>query len=232
MKRQRWVATVALLWSTAACNFTQGDCYPVGQGGASGDRGSGVIDSTGSGPSGDGLSGAQCNSPSDVNSAPAGPASSCTITNWGPQDGTVYDYCDSACVALCGSALGIGTFGPSLFKFVTTVPDDGTDVAGGWQVANPTLTFERWTGLLDETWTCKIAVGFPLRTQKRGVLSPTLPPVASADTANAAGLYLMTHPEGIPQGIFCALFPGQMEQELAASAYSDIGAKVTKQGAQ
>jgi hypothetical protein len=71
MKSQLRIATIVILSNAAGCNYTQGDCYPVGQ---SGDPGGPVIVSTGTGvPSGDAplgqaqdaLSGSACNAPDD-----------------------------------------------------------------------------------------------------------------------------------------------------------------------
>ncbi len=150
----------------------------------------------------------------------SGATASCPISNWGPTDGTTYDYCDSACVAQCGSALAIGTFAPSLFKFITTIADGEQGKGGGWQVANATLAFDRWTGILPEDWTCGIAFGIPLRTKEYGVISPTYAAVIAADVANQATSYLMHNPDEIPQGAFCALLPGTMNQILVANAVS------------
>jgi hypothetical protein len=163
----------------------------------------------------------------------SGSPTSCPITNWGPTDGTTYDYCDSACVAMCGSGLAVGTFSASIFKFATTLPDDGQDAGGGWQVANVTLDFDRWTGILPESWTCDVAVGMPLRTKAYGVISAAFAAVASADVANQATSYLMHNPNEIPQGLFCAQLPGAMNAMFAADAvYKNLGARVTKQGMQ
>ena len=241
MQSKLRVATIAILTSAAGCNFTQGDCYPVGQGTGSGDPGGGVIVSAGSGPSGDapqgearsGLSQAQCNSSGNDTPAQAAPPASCSISDWGPMDGTTYGYCDSGCVAQCGSALAIGTFAPSIFKFVTTLPDDGKDQAGGWQVANATLSFDRWTGILPESWTCDVAFGIPVRTKAYGVISPAYAATVASEVANQATSYLMHNPNEIPKGAFCALLPGEMNKVLFADAvYKPLGARVTKKGAQ
>ena len=240
MESKLRIATIAILASAAGCNFTQGDCYPVGQTAGSGDPGGGVIVSTGSGPSGDApqgqarssLSQAQCNSSGNDTPVQAAPPASCSISDWGPTDGTTYDYCDTGCMAQCGSALAIGTFTPSIFKFVTTIPDDGQDDAGGWQVARPTLSFKRWTRLLPETWTCDIAFGIPLRTQVYGIISPEYASSVAADIANQATFYLMHHPDEISPAAFCILLPGAMTQALKNPVYKSLGARVTNKGGQ
>jgi hypothetical protein len=240
MKNKLWIATIAVLVSAAGCNLTDGDCYPVGQAAGSGEPGGGVIVSTGSGPSGDApqgqaqaaLSEAQCNSAASDTPVHADPAASCP-TSGGPTDGSTYGYCDSDCAAQCGSTLVTGTFTPSIFKFVTTLPDDGKDKGGGWQVAHTTLTFDRWTGLLPESWTCDIAFGIPVRTKTYGVISPAYASVVAADVANQATSYLMHNPNEIPPGAFCALLPGAMNQMLLSDAvYKRLGAQATRRGEQ
>jgi hypothetical protein len=71
MRGLPWVAALAVM-CVAACNYTVGECYPVGQGASDG-VGNGAIVSAGAGPSGDGpqgqaqiaLSEDQCNAPDD-----------------------------------------------------------------------------------------------------------------------------------------------------------------------
>lgn len=233
-----WVPVVVAFCAcvAAACDETIGDCYPVGQSAGSGDPGVGATGTTGSGPGPDGLTMTQCNGSDNGGSdtpSPTPPKPACFTSDWGPADGTTYDYCDPACMSECGPVPLMGTFSASIFKFVTTLPDDGKDDAGGWQVANATLTFDRWTGLLPESWTCDVAVGFPLRTKAYGVISPAYAAVVSADIANRATDYLMHNPNEIPQGVFCALLPGTMNTALAADpVYKGLGGRVTKKGAQ
>jgi hypothetical protein len=127
----------------------------------------------------------------------------------------------------------MGTFAPSIFKFVTTLADDGTGTAGGWQVANVTLAFDRWTGLLPEAWTCDVAIGFPLRTQAYGLISPDYAAAVSTDVANQATSYLMHNPNELTPGAFCASLPGQMNAALTSDpVYKKLGGRVTKKGGQ
>jgi hypothetical protein len=158
------------------------------------------------------------------------PSACSNLSGW-PLDGTTYDYCDSACVAQCGLPL-MGTFASRIFKFVTTIADDGTGTAGGWQVANITLDFDRWTGLLPETWSCPVAIGFPLRTTAYGIISPAYAAVVSADIANQATSYIMHNPNEITPSMFCNMLPGTMNTVLATPSYKDLGGRATKQGVQ
>ncbi len=230
MKVWQWIGVFSLL-SLAACNLSIGDCYPVGQG--PGNPGTGEGDGGSSGASGDAPT--ECNSSgsdSPVQSAPAeGAPSACAGLSGWPVDGTTYDYCDSACVAQCGVPL-MGTFAAPIFKFVTTIADNGKGKAGGWQVANVTLEFDRWTGLLPEEWSCKVAIGFPLRTVAYGVISPAYAAVVSADVANIATSYLMHNPNEITPSIFCNMLPGTMSTVVGTPAYAGLGGRVTMQGVQ
>src|SRR5262245_1060787 len=71
-----------------------------------------------------------------------------------------YTYCSGQCAAKCPTS-GVSGFASSVFKFTTTVPDDGEGKAGGWQEATATLNFFRWTSLLPEAWSCTVTVGMP-----------------------------------------------------------------------
>jgi hypothetical protein len=55
-------------------------------------------------------------------------------------------------------------FSPSEFPFVTTIPDDGTDKGGGWQVAKANLEFgKRRVDGSRTTWYCSLTIEMPLR---------------------------------------------------------------------
>jgi hypothetical protein len=138
-------------------------------------------------------------------------------------------FCDGPCSAQCAS-LGMGQFAASVFQFVTTIPDDGKDEGGGWQVAAVTLQFRRWTGMLPEQWGCPIWVGMPLRTQVNGSIPPAYAASVSANVADAAGAILMHPPSGVdwPSGIFCSKLPDTMNGLFAAPQYKSLGARVTK----
>ena len=99
-------------------------------------------------------------------------------------------------------------------------------------MANVTLDFDWWTGLLPETWSCQVAIGFPLRTTVYGVISPAYAASVSADVANQASSYLMHNPNEITPSMFCNMFPGEMNTVLKTPAYKALGGKVTKPGAQ
>jgi len=190
-------AAVVLMWITA-CNYTVGECWPVGQGGASSEGvtagGGGIIIPTG--PSGAGGFGDQppkqpldapdpkqeikCNSDGDEEDAEEGSPES-TSGN-GP------------------ASPQIGSFSPSIFKFITTIPDDGTDESGGWQEAKAALYVKRTYLTIEESFTCpQITIGTPLRNKKQGKISAERAARESADVAT----YVSHVIRDVPQGIFC-----------------------------
>lgn len=144
----------------------------------------------------------------------------------GVTKGETYVSCGGPCEAKC-LTVGAGTFSPSLFKFMTTIADDGQGKGGGWQEASTTLRFVRWTGVFPESWDCPIKVGMPLRTAVNGAILAEYAATVSAEIANAAGHQLMHGSTELPQGILCAKLPGTMT-ELFKARYPSIGARVTK----
>lgn len=193
------MATIVVLVGIAACNYTVGDCWPVGQGDSNVAVGSGVINSTGPGNPGDSPQGqarsaltqAQCNAPED--------------------NGTV-------------DQLGVGVFDASVFKFVTTIADDGQGEGGGWQEATSTLTFVSLDSLT--RWTCQITVGMPVRAQAFGVISPVDAATLSAALATRSWKKLREKSPDLPPGIFCSRFKTGMEALFAAKPYDALGARV------
>ena len=117
-----------------------------------------------------------------------------------------------------------GGFSPSIFNFVTTIPDDGTDVAGGWQVAMATLKFARWTSVFPEYWSCNVKVEMPLRTALYGVITPADAANKSAMIATASGKTLKG--SEYPPGIFCIKFIQEMRTRFMNKPYDVLGARV------
>jgi hypothetical protein len=220
-------AGIALLGITA-CNYTVGECWPVGQEGGSSEgvtAGGGVILPTG--PSGAGGFGDQppkepqnardpkqeikCNSDEDedAETETETPTETETETPIGcnaegtVSDGTTFNVCSGTCTAPCA---GVNGYSASIFKFVTTVPDDGTGDGGGWQEAKVILKMNRWTGLLPESWSCpQLTFGAPLRNKKQGKISAEF--------------------RDLPQGIFCF----KLKEQLSARVGEVISGATVKQ---
>jgi hypothetical protein len=135
--------------------------------------------------------------------------------------------CGDACSSKC-PAPGRGTFVSftSLeFPFVTTIPDDGTDKGGGWQVAKANLEFVNIhipTSII--SWWCPFTIGMPLRTAGMGKIPASL--AASLSVEITVGV-ARDMDYDLPQGIFCSQF---IDKANAAfnSKYKPLGARVKK----
>ena len=108
-------------------------------------------------------------------------------------------------------AVTVGKFSASLFKFTTTIPDDGEGKGGGWQNATATLNFED-TRSSPSAWSCKIIVQLPIRGETRGYISSSKAAEMSADVATMTSMALMgSRGKWIPS-LFCGQFkPGMVK---------------------
>lgn len=120
-----------------------------------------------------------------------------------------------------------GAFSPSLFHFVTTVPDKGTGKAGGWQVASARLNFVDTRYLVAQYWACWVEVGMPLRTERDGKISPADAALITADVATAAApLVMQLQAEWMPV-TFCQKY-GEEMRRLFRERYKTVGARVER----
>jgi hypothetical protein len=116
-------------------------------------------------------------------------------------------------------------FKPTEFPFVTTIPDDGTGKAGGYQRARVNLEFIRISlPVTYSKWYCPFTIQMPLRTEFMGKVDATRAATMSATIANIVGAGIDYK---LPQGIFCERFRAGM-QATFASTYPLLGASVTK----
>jgi hypothetical protein len=115
-------------------------------------------------------------------------------------------------------------FGPSLFVFKTTIPDDGTGQAGGWQETGPRLTFVDGRHLVPHVWTCHVMIGLPLRTG--GVtISAAKAAEMSADVATDASIKVMhKQPNWLPV-LYCFALEAEM-QALFKTRYGTLGQRI------
>lgn len=122
-------------------------------------------------------------------------------------------------------AVQVGSFSPSVFKFVVTIPDDGKDKAGGWQEAVATLNFSDGRQVPTLMWTCTIKVGMPIRPENYGVISSAVAASMSAAAATTASKAVMhRRPMWIP-ALYCIHFAKEVESTLNTT-WSKLGAKV------
>jgi hypothetical protein len=188
------------------------ECWPNTSGGLGGSRpipiGAGV--GATSGGDSDGPSGGTPN-PCTAAPAPSKPdkgsseQSTCEVPTPAAEAATSWS-CGDACSSKC-PAPGRNTFVSftSLeFPFVTTVKDDGTDKAGGYQVAKVNLEFVHILLPISITsWWCPFTIGMPLRTEMMGKISATL--AASLSEEISVGV-ARDMDYSLPQGIFCFEF--------------------------
>jgi hypothetical protein len=64
------------------------------------------------------------------------------------------------------------SYPPSLFRFVTIIPDDGQGPAGGYQEARADLRIVDTSPIIPLIYVCPVVVGMGLRTQAHGYISP------------------------------------------------------------
>jgi len=122
-------------------------------------------------------------------------------------------------------ALAIGRFSPSVFKFVTTVPDDGKEDSTGWQQASAELNFVDTRSVIPRAWSCRVRIGMPLRTSALGRISPESAAEMSANIAtDASGNVMHRRPEWLTAE-FCSAFKDEM-LSLFAGRHPRLGARV------
>lgn len=115
------------------------------------------------------------------------------------------------------------------FEFKTTIKDDGTGDAGGWQEARARLTIGDKRPVMFAGWDCEVKVGMPLRTAAHGRISADEAAKVSAKVATKAVRTLMPEqpPGKWPPGVFCTkLVPG-ISNLFANDPYKRYGARAT-----
>ncbi|MEZ4294770.1 MAG: hypothetical protein R3B70_07315 [Polyangiaceae bacterium] len=228
MKQYLWLIVLNLV-CLVGCAFNDGPCYrredidgPSGAGGGT------IV--PGQGGFGDAPPEPQN---SDEPEPIACPTEQDDVTSCGDFDadtlgqGNTYAYCSDACASKCQN-IGVGAFSPSVFNFMTTLPDDGTDKGGGWQVATATLKFARISGLLPESWSCTVTVGMPLRTALHGKVSAESAASISAAVATQASANVRKSEPELPPGVFCIKLIAQMDAIFRAEPLKSYGARATK----
>jgi hypothetical protein len=122
-------------------------------------------------------------------------------------------------------ARAIGRFSPSIFKFVTTVKDDGQGEAGGWQEASADLSFVDTRTFIPRSWSCHLIIGMPLRVAVLGRIAPDSAAEMSADIAtDASGVVMHSRPEWLTAE-FCQALKVEM-QGLFGERHPHLGARV------
>ena len=123
------------------------------------------------------------------------------------------------------AGIKIPLFRSSEFPFVTIVPDDRADKAGGWQEAKADLEFFKVVVPVSIVkWKCRIAIKVPLRTERMGKIPPSLAADMSAGITNMVTIGMDFD---LPQGIFCDRFVTEVEATFKAT-YPKLGSRVTR----
>lgn len=118
---------------------------------------------------------------------------------------------------------GVAGYPASLFKFKTTVEDDGAGAAGGWQEAQATLTFVDMRAEL-AMWKCDLTVGMPKRTAAQGVLTAERAAKMTASAATAASATVMHSQPAWIRAMYCPAFAKELVAELSRR-YPNLGAR-------
>ena len=191
-----------------ACNWTDGQCWYKGDGGADFGTGAGVGGSFSVGAGGDG------------DYATPG-ASNEDSDDFGPQS-----LEDERGGPLCNeSDLQIG-FTASLFNFKTIVEDDGQGKAGGDQMASTSLRFIDSRGFFPETWTCDVTIRMPLRTEAHGKISAQQAAKIAAAVTTKASKEVMHSQSSWQPTMFCLKFGARM-QEIFDKEYKGLGGRAS-----
>ncbi len=204
-------------WPNTSGGFGGSGTMPIGAG--VGAVGSGDFDS----PRPNGGTPNPCVTPDTPENPP--PQSTCQAPTPAAEGATSWS-CGDACSSQCpapGMALFVA-FSPSEFPFVTTMQDDGTGKAGGWQVAKVNLGFTHIvipSSVI--TWYCAFSIEMPLRTEFMGKISAGLAASLSVEITVGAARGM---DYSLPQGIFCSQFIKKADAAFK-SKYPKLGAKVT-----
>jgi hypothetical protein len=122
--------------------------------------------------------------------------------------------------------IAAGTFSSSLFTFTTTLPDDGTDLGGGWQEAQATLSFVDARHLIPNGWICNLTVGMPMRTANQGVITAAKAASMTAAAATTASATVMHSQPSWRQATYCPAFARELVAVLK-TRYPGIGARAS-----
>jgi hypothetical protein len=242
-RRSILLIVVVAIWTLAACNWTVGECWRRGEGSEGTGAGPGdgsIVLSSGSGdfyaaPPDEPQYGAEppleCNKrdESSEESPPDSPErateSPCQGVGDTAGDGQTYVYCSDTCSSKCPPA-GVNGFSAAIFKFVTTIPDDGTGESGGWQKASVRLKIKRLAFAGLESWECpEMTFGMPLRNSAQGHIPADIAARISASVATKASRKVMKENLTIPQGIYCARLKDEMDVSLKKRV---AGSRVTQ----
>ncbi len=155
--------------------------------------------------------------------------STCEVPDPAAEGATSWS-CSEACSSKCpppGMSFITVNFSPSEFPFVTTVQDDGTGKAGGYQEAKANLEFIRAvasTGV-EATWYCSLTIKMPLRTELIGKIPASVAATISVDVTESVARDMLE--SKVAPGIFCIQFVPAVDAAFK-SKYKPYGAQAEK----
>ncbi|WP_437672218.1 hypothetical protein [Sorangium sp. So ce131] len=254
-KRFLLLIVVISVWTLAACNWTIGDCYPVGDRTSGAGAGPGseprpVYTSAGSGdfgaePPEDPYDGSErkiaCNE-SDLEddeeeedarptNSPESPRDPCPGVGDIAGDGAAFLTCSEACSEKCPSP-GMASFryvdfDLSDFPFVTTVEDDGRGKGGGWQVAKANLRFTHIVVERGGRSTNEWHCPITIQMPLRTELMGKVDSIRAAILSDEISEEVANRLDyNLPSGIFCKKFAGEADAAFKLK-YRGLGATVT-----
>lgn len=98
----------------------------------------------------------------------------------------------------------IGSYSASLFKFTTTLADDGADVGGGYQEATASsVKFVDGRQDIPASWSCSVWVGMAVRTASYGKISSERAAEIAAEVLTDASTITMRSRPSWVQALFC-----------------------------
>ena len=117
-------------------------------------------------------------------------------------------------------------FPASLFKFKTTVEDDGEGKAGGYQQARATLMFIDGRQEPAQSWTCAVTIKMPLRTEKYGTISAERAAEIASDVTTIASTIVMHSQDAWQPTLFCGKYQDGMNA-IFQKSYKLLGGQAT-----
>ncbi|WP_437657804.1 hypothetical protein [Sorangium sp. So ce1182] len=254
-RRVLLLIVVISVYTLAACNWTIGDCYPVGErtsgaGAGPGSEPSPIYTSAASGDFGaeppegpyDGSERKIACNESDLEdeeeedarptNSPESPRDECFGVGDLAGDGATSWGCSDACSSKCpppgmASFLYVN-FEPSDFLFVTTVQDDGRGKAGGYQVAKANLKFTYTVVQRGARSTTEWYCPLTIQMPLRTEFMGKIDPIRAATLSEEITEDVANRMDyNLPPGIFCHRFRLDVDATFKVR-YPLLGASVSK----
>ena len=117
-------------------------------------------------------------------------------------------------------------FDPSIFHFVTKIPDDGEGEGGGYQEAQTTLRIVDTRYMIPPIYACPVVVGMGIRTKKDGVVTPARAARISAAVATRASKVVHQRDVWVKELLCSTIIKGM--EDIFNADFGTLGARVHK----